>query len=207
MQKWREKRDHEYILTKFNAMKTKPNEYVLEFINRFNKLYNSHLAETKPPQPTAKVFFVGAFEPEFGSTLRERKSRTLDQIQTNALEVEANFISTGKWKGTVEYGDKRRGKEEASSPGHVKETKEHKLQEMNNLIRNLSKKLVKLKLDNKNPSRQIHPNPKKKKINPHYRRSSLHPLQRDRKDQHDHIQPPLYLEEDPEEMVKETIKV
>jgi len=49
------------------------------------------------------------FEPKFGFTLRERKSRTLDQIQIDALEVEANFTSIGKWKRKTEYGDRRRG--------------------------------------------------------------------------------------------------
>ena len=95
-QKWGEKRDHRYILTKLNAMKKKHNEDVPEFIKRFNKLYNNLPAKIKPPQATSKVVFVWEFELEFGFTLRERKSWTLDQIQIDALEVEANFTSTGK---------------------------------------------------------------------------------------------------------------
>lgn len=53
MQKWGEKRDHGYILTKFNAMKKKPDEDIYGFIKRFNKSYNSLPAEIKPPQTTA----------------------------------------------------------------------------------------------------------------------------------------------------------
>ena len=51
----------------------------------------------------------------------------------------------------VEYSDRRRGKEKARSSGHVKETQEHKLDEMNKLIRNLSNKLLKLELENRKP--------------------------------------------------------
>jgi hypothetical protein len=38
---------------------------------------------------------LGAFESDFGFTLRERKSLTLDQLQVDALEVEENFTSQG----------------------------------------------------------------------------------------------------------------
>lgn len=78
MQKWGEKMDRGYILTEFSEMKKKHNAYVSEFIKRFNKLYNSFPIEIKPPQTTAKEVFPGDFEPEFGFTLRERKSHTLD---------------------------------------------------------------------------------------------------------------------------------
>jgi len=36
-QKWSEKRDHEYVLTKFNAIRKNPEEDISEFIKRFNK--------------------------------------------------------------------------------------------------------------------------------------------------------------------------
>ena len=81
-----------------------------KFIKRFNKLHNSLPVEIKPPKEAAKVVFLGDFEPEFGFTLRERKSRTLDQIQIDALEVEANFTSIGKLRGRVDHGERRRGK-------------------------------------------------------------------------------------------------
>jgi len=53
---------------------------------------------------------VGAFESDFGFTLRERKSHTLDQLQVDALEVEENFTSTGKSRGKDEPIDKKRVK-------------------------------------------------------------------------------------------------
>ena len=85
--KWGEKRDHGCVLTKFNALKKKHNKGVTEFIKRFNKLYNNIPAEIKPPQAATKVFFLGSFEQDFGFTLRERKSTSLDQIQTDIVEV------------------------------------------------------------------------------------------------------------------------
>lgn len=94
MQKWGEKRDHGYILTEFNAMKTKPDEGILEFTKRIHKLYDSLSAKIKPPQATSRVVFVEAFESESDMTLRERKTHNLDQIKTDALEVEENFAST-----------------------------------------------------------------------------------------------------------------
>lgn len=80
MQKWGEKRDHWYSLTEFNAINKKFDETVVEFVRRFNKLYNSLPVEIKTPPAGEKITFAGAFESNFGFTLRERRSPTLDQI-------------------------------------------------------------------------------------------------------------------------------
>jgi len=96
IQKWGEKRNHGYSLTKFNAIKKKSDETVVEFVKRFNKLYNSFPVEIKPLPAGAKITFAGDFESNFGFTLREIRSPTLDQIQTNALEIEANLVAAGK---------------------------------------------------------------------------------------------------------------
>ena len=149
MKKWGDKRDYGYILTEFNAMKKKHNEDVSEFM-RFNKLYNRLPTEIKPPQVATKVVFLGAYQLHFEFTPREINSFTLDQIQTHALEFEQNFTSTRKWKGKVEYDDRRRGKEEIESLAHVKKTQKHKLEEMNKMLRNFCNKLVKMELDNNN---------------------------------------------------------
>ena len=61
-QRWGEKRDHGYSLIGFNVIKKKSNESVVEFIRRFNKLYNSLLVDIKPPLANAKITFVGDFE-------------------------------------------------------------------------------------------------------------------------------------------------
>ena len=73
---------------------------VAEFIKRFNKLYLNLPADMKPQQAAAKVVFIAAFDSDFGFSLRERMPVTLDDAQTDALELEANFAATGKlnWK-------------------------------------------------------------------------------------------------------------
>lgn len=97
---------------------------------------------------------MGAFEYELGFTLRERKSRTLDQLQVHSLEVEANFTSIGKSRGNNEPTMKKKGKEETSSSGQYKELRDLKWEEMDKLIRSLSHKVVKLELENKSLPKQ-----------------------------------------------------
>ena len=109
IQKWGEKIDHGYSLTKFNAIKKKSDETVVEFVRRFNKLYNSLLVEMKAPPTGAKITFAWAFELDFGFTVRDRRSPTLDQIQTDALEIEENLVAAGKAPKTHHIQDK--GKE------------------------------------------------------------------------------------------------
>jgi hypothetical protein len=69
LRQWGERKDHLYYLTKFGSLRKKNSETVMEFIQRFNKLYNKIPAEVKPSQPVAKVTFVGAFEPDFALLL------------------------------------------------------------------------------------------------------------------------------------------
>lgn len=112
-------------------------------------MYNNLPVEIKTPQVTTRVVFVGAFESEFGFTLKERKSHSLDQIQTVVLEVEAHFTSTMKSKGRYDHGEKKKGKEEATSSIQGREFQEQRIEEMGKLIKNLSNKLTKMDMKNK----------------------------------------------------------
>ena len=112
-----------------------------DFIKIFTKLYNSFPVEMKPPPIGARVVFAGAFVSDFSFTLRERRASTLEQIQTNALEIEANMTAAGKVQ------DKGKSKEEDSS-------QDQRIDDMTKVIKNLSKKLVKMELDNKKPPQQ-----------------------------------------------------
>jgi hypothetical protein len=69
LRQWGERKDHLYYLIEFGSLRKKNLETVMEFIQRFNKLYNKILAEVKPSQPAAKVTFTGAFEPNFALLL------------------------------------------------------------------------------------------------------------------------------------------
>jgi len=148
-------------LTEFNAIKIKP-EDVNEFMKRFNKLYNSLPVEIKPPLTGEKVVFAGAFEYDFGFTLRERRYPTLDQIQIYALEIEATLFAAGKIKPKEQVEDKSKGKEEVKAVSQPKYYHEKKLEEMTKFIRNLSGKLVKMELEGKNPPKTDSTGPKQK---------------------------------------------
>ena len=82
----------------------------------------------KPHQTAAKVVFVAAFDSKFGFSLRERKPTSLDDAQTYALELEANFSSTGKSKGRSDQDARRRGKEEVSTSGQERELAKNKIE-------------------------------------------------------------------------------
>jgi hypothetical protein len=88
-----ERRDHVYYLTEFRALRKKNSESVLKVMQRFNKLYNKILVEVKPSQPTTKVTFAGAFDPNFTLLLRERRSTNLTKMQDDSLENESNMMA------------------------------------------------------------------------------------------------------------------
>ena len=73
LRQWGERKDHLYYLTEFGALRKKNLETIIEFIQRFNKLYNKIPVEVKPSQPVAKVTFVGDFEPNFTLLFIERR--------------------------------------------------------------------------------------------------------------------------------------
>jgi hypothetical protein len=106
LRQWGERKDHLYYLTEFGALRKKNSETVLEFTQRFNKLYNKIPAEVKPSQPATKVTFVGAFEPDFSLLLRERRSVDLTKMQDDVVEIESNMMASGKLKAKFEMGNK-----------------------------------------------------------------------------------------------------
>jgi len=85
LRQWGERKDHLYYLTEFESLKKKNSKTVMEFIQRFNKLYNKILAEVKPSQLVAKVTFAGAFKPDFAFLLRERRGATLTRMQDDVV--------------------------------------------------------------------------------------------------------------------------
>jgi hypothetical protein len=80
LKQWGKRKDHLYYLTEFGSLKKKGSATVMEFIQRFNKLYNKIPVEVKPSQPTAKVTFAGAFEPNSSLLLRERRGADLTRM-------------------------------------------------------------------------------------------------------------------------------
>jgi len=98
--------------------------------------------EIKPAPAGEKINFAGAFQSNFIFTLRYRRSPNLDQMQIGALEIEANLVATGKTPNAQPIQDRGKAKVESSQ--------DQILKDMNNVIRNLSNKLIKLELESKN---------------------------------------------------------
>jgi hypothetical protein len=128
LRQWGEKNYHLYYLTEFGALRKKTFESVLEFIQRFNKLYHKISAEVKPSQPATKVNFVGAFDFDSVLILREKRSTTLAGMQYDAIEIESNMMASGKLENKVEMGTRepRHFKEHARPSGSRKISSEEK---------------------------------------------------------------------------------
>ena len=60
------------------------------------RVYNSIPEDIKPSAAAAKLHYAGDFDNDFAFSLRERKSSPLVAMFTNALEVEANMMASGK---------------------------------------------------------------------------------------------------------------
>jgi hypothetical protein len=148
IRQWGERKDHLYYLTEFGALKKKNSESVLEFTQRFNKLYNKIPAEVKPSQPATKVTFASAFDPDFALLLRERRSLDLSKMQDDAVEIESNMMASGKLKAKTENVNKENKKfKEQGGPSGSGKSSGDKLEEMARVIRELSNKISKMELE------------------------------------------------------------
>jgi hypothetical protein len=145
---WGERKDNLYYLTEFRALRKKNLETVLEFTQRFNKLYNKILVEVKPSQPAAKVTLAGAFEPDFALLLREMRSTDLTRMQDDAIEIESNMMASGKLKAKVETRNKEtRQFREQARPSGSRRSAEDKMDDMEKIIKELSNKILRMELD------------------------------------------------------------
>ena len=95
---WGEKKDYQYYLSEFAALRKTDTENVESFSKRFNKFYNKLPVNIKPLEQAAMVYYSGSFPNEFAIMLRERRSQTLLQMQGDAVALEGNLITRGKIK-------------------------------------------------------------------------------------------------------------
>jgi hypothetical protein len=148
LRQWGERKDHLYYLTEFGSLKKKNSETVMEFIQRFNKLYNKIPIEVKPSQPTTKVTFAGAFEPDFSLLLRERRGVDLTRMQDDNVEIESNMMASGKLKTKIETGnmETKRFREQVGPSGSGKSS-DDKMDDMARIIKELSNKISRMELD------------------------------------------------------------
>ena len=134
------------------------------------RVYNSILEDIKPSTATAKLHYVGAFDNDFAFSLRERKSVTLVAMFTDALEVEANMMASGKMK----HRDIDRRKKEENLPSTSSSTTDIKFEMM---LKTMEKLMDKLTMDNRAFNReQVDPQIR----NPNFRRPNPHVLPQNR---------------------------
>ena len=141
------KKDALYFLTKFEELKRNFGEPVSNFIKRFNKLYHKMPHDCKPPVAAAKSRFSKALDDDFVVMVRERTSRTLEDMQTNAIEVEANRAASTSLKTKEEKAHKKlKSIQEASSSSSssMTKTEDYKKDEITSLLRNLSNRISKI---------------------------------------------------------------
>jgi hypothetical protein len=79
------------------------------------KVYNSIPTEVKPPPRVAQLRYVYSFDSDFSLFLREIRSNTLNDMMSDAIEVEVNLMASGKIKHTPDRGVKKVQRETQSS--------------------------------------------------------------------------------------------
>ena len=77
VKKYGDRKDYVYYLTKFGALKKKPNESLVYFTKRFNKIYQKIPEEIKPTKTTAMINFANALDSKFSLSIRAEKAQTL----------------------------------------------------------------------------------------------------------------------------------
>ena len=100
--------------------------------------------DCKPPVVAAKSRFSKAFDDDFVVMLLEITSRTLEYMQKNAIEVEANRVASTSLKLKEEKAQRKlKSVQEASSSSKTK-SEDSKIDEITSLLRNLSNRILKI---------------------------------------------------------------
>jgi len=90
----REKRkDPLHILSEYENFKRGPQETVQDYYTGFNNVYNAIPQNLRPLANLALIKFPDAFDSDMAYQLRERAPRSLEEMQSIAISVEANLIS------------------------------------------------------------------------------------------------------------------
>jgi hypothetical protein len=147
--RWGDKKNPLQLLTHYNNMKRSLDETVQEFSARFMKVYNVIPDEVKPPPKAAQLRYVDSFESDFSLLLRERRSATLDDMMTDAIEVEVNLMASGKMKANP---GRNMGKTQDKAQTSTSQTSEERFEAM---MRNMERMMERMALGNRpNPREQ-----------------------------------------------------
>lgn len=80
LRKWGDKKEFLYYIIEFGAIKRKEGESISDFSKRFNKMYSKIPTEINATEDSAKITYVGAFDPNFCLLLREGRSVTIKKM-------------------------------------------------------------------------------------------------------------------------------
>ena len=156
MKHWGHTKYYLYYQIEFESLKRKKGEAVGDFSKRFNKMYSKIPAETKPTETAAKLAYANSFNPEFSLLLRERKSESLQNMQSAALEVESNILASNRLKEETEHQIvDRKGKKEIITSNHIGKSSDSKMDEMSKIIKKLSAKIDRLEMGNRNQNKPM----------------------------------------------------
>jgi hypothetical protein len=93
---WGENKSYEQYLSEFSAMKRRRDETVVIFNRIFQNFYLSMPIDIRPSEVVARVFYTATHHhPYLTLFLRERRSLTLQQMFTDAEEIEDNLRACG----------------------------------------------------------------------------------------------------------------
>lgn len=172
-------------MTEFEELKRNFGEPVSKFIKRFNKLDHKMPPDCKPPVEVVKSRFSKAFNDDFVVMLRERTSRTLEDMQTNAIEVDENRVSLTSLKAKEEKAQRKlKSIQESSSSSSSSKTKteDFEIDEITSLLRNLSNIISKIETQPRKV-KQIVTRPQNQNQGQYKRNPKLQIIQRPSNDQ------------------------
>jgi hypothetical protein len=84
-------------LSEFSAMKRQSNETIFIFSRRFSNLYYKMPKRIQPSEVAAMLCYATTFHPNLSFLLMERRSKSLQQMFSDAHEVEDNLRACGKF--------------------------------------------------------------------------------------------------------------
>lgn len=90
---WEVKKNPLQILVEYESIKRATGELVQDYCIRFNNIYNSIPTIIQPPLGLALIIFPDGFDPNMSYQLRERNPIALEEMQINAVSVEANLLA------------------------------------------------------------------------------------------------------------------
>jgi hypothetical protein len=93
LKRWEVKKNPLQILSEYENIRRNQGETVQDYYTRFNNLYNTIPAKIKPPQSLELIKFLDGFDADMSYQLREINSTTLEDMQKNAISVEANLLA------------------------------------------------------------------------------------------------------------------